>query len=358
MKKTLIILACLSLGFSFVACDNGDDAGSQYLKEKTISVVSQNLHFDSTPNSGSVEIKSETPFTVSSTASWVTAQVSGNTISVTVTQNASKNGRSAKLIVKNQVSDSVNVVVQQDGFVLRPGSYTFNLDDNPQTIATKLTTSFDDVDISTSSDDITAVLDGDSLRISVTGNDTRKIRPSQVYLSNGAAKDTLTIVQSEFSKDIAGEWQMTYYDDMDLKNRKTSTATLSDKGFMLHLEEGDFMLGSTFSADSLTMKFEGGTMYPYAGGGYYTGVFTFTGEEGDFYYVNSPGLQRLVYFNYSINYDVKSNLLTGEASDVVFLIWTEGSWTGVSFYRSDTESLKGFDDLIAGAYFIEFSRQY
>lgn len=358
MKKTLIILACLSLGFSFVACDNGDDAGSQYLKEKTISVVSQNLHFDSTPNSGSVEIKSETPFTVTSTASWVTTQVNGNTINVTVSQNASKNGRAAKLIVKNQASDSVNVVVQQDGFVMRPGSYTFNLDDNAQSIATKLTTSFDNVDISTSSNDIIAVQDGDSLRISVNENATGKIRPSQVYLSSGAAKDTLTVIQSEFSKDIAGEWQMSYYDDMDLKTRKTGTATLSDEGFMLHLEDGDFMMGGSFSSDSLTIRFTGGTAYPYSGGGYYFGSYTFSGEDSDFYYVSSAGLLSLVYFTYTINYNVKSNKLTGEASDVVFLIWTEGAWTGVSFYKSATSKVSSYGDYITGAYFPEFSRQY
>lgn len=360
MRNIYKIFACFILGLALVACDDGNDAGFQYMREKSISVESQNLYFESVADSGSVVIKSETPFTVKSTASWVTTQINDNTINVYVTQNASKEGRSAKLIVMNEASDSVNVVVQQEGFVLRPGSYTFNLDDDPHEFATKLTTSFDNVDITTSSNDITAVLDGDSLRISVTGNDTRKIRPSYVYFSSGSAKDTLTVIQSEFSKDIAGEWTMTYYDSMNLDNRVTSTATLSKDGFELHLAEGDFMMPAlVFSDDSLTISFCNRHGYPYEGGGYYFGNFTFSGEEGNFYQATNPNIFGFLFFDYTLVYDAESSSFTGEATSDVFLLWyTAGPWTGIIFYHSDTSTLSSLDDYIGGAFFIEFSRQY
>lgn len=130
MKKIPIIFSALLTVFMVSSCK--DDEINPYSLGKTISVVSQSVIFDAPAATGTVVVASDGgSITASADAPWATVSVSGNTVNVSVTENDNINGRSSLLTIKNG-SDSVNVTIQQRGFVFRLDAGSITADDDAQ----------------------------------------------------------------------------------------------------------------------------------------------------------------------------------------------------------------------------------
>ncbi len=201
MKKIPIIFSVLLTVFIVSSCK--DDEINPYSLGKTISVVSQSVIFDAPAATGTVVVASDgSSITAAADAPWATISVSGNTVNVSVTENDNINGRSSLLTIKNG-SDSVNVTIQQRGFVFRLDAGSITVGDDAQEKSFVLTHNTD-VSIRTSVDWLTAAIDGDAFKVAVTANDTKHLRTGCVYYSAGAYTDSIRVVQYDFEKDLAG----------------------------------------------------------------------------------------------------------------------------------------------------------
>lgn len=202
MKKIPIIFSVLLTVFMVSSCK--DDEINPYSLGKTISVVSQSVIFDAPAATGTVVVASDGgSITAAADAPWAMVSVSGNTVNVSVTENDNINGRSSLLTIKNG-SDSVNVTIQQHGFVFRLDASSITIDDDAQEKSFGLTHNTD-VSIKTSDDWLTAAIDGDAFKVAVTANDTKHLRSGYVYYTAGTYTDSIRVVQYEFEKDLAGD---------------------------------------------------------------------------------------------------------------------------------------------------------
>ncbi len=231
MKKIPIIFSALLTVFMVSSCK--DDEINPYSLGKTISVVSQSVIFDAPAATGTVVVASDGgSITASADAPWATVSVSGNTVNVSVTENDNINGRSSLLTIKNG-SDSVNVTIQQRGFVFRLDAGSITADDDAQEKSFGLIHNTD-VSIKTSADWLTAAIDGDSFKVTLTANDTKHLRSGYVYYTAGTYTDSIRVVQYDFEKDLAG--------DCILLGTNTSNGE-------------QVVLGATFSYDKATSKY-------------------------------------------------------------------------------------------------------
>ncbi|MDD7454941.1 MAG: BACON domain-containing protein [Bacteroidales bacterium] len=202
MKKIPIIFSVLLTVFMVSSCK--DDEINPYSLGKTISVVSQSVIFDAPAATGTVVVESDGgSITAAADAPWATVSVSGNTVNVSVTENDNINGRSSQLTIKNG-ADSVNVTIQQHGFIFRLNANFINFGDDAQEKSFDLTHNTD-VSISTSADWLTAAIDGDTFKVAVTANDTKHLRAGYVYYTAGTYTDSIRVAQYEFEKDLAGD---------------------------------------------------------------------------------------------------------------------------------------------------------
>ena len=116
MKKYLhIILTALAV-LPFVACQEEEEVFKPEVKDITVASV-KNLVFLPAGGSGTINVDCATSFTASSDKSWCSVSVNGNEVTVTATENLSKEARYASVIMKTSQS-SQTVVVQQLGEIL------------------------------------------------------------------------------------------------------------------------------------------------------------------------------------------------------------------------------------------------
>lgn len=203
MKRIPIIVSVLLTVFMVASCK--DDEINPYSLGKTISVVSQSVIFDAPASTGSVVVESSVggSITAAADAPWATVSVSGSTVNVSVTENDDICGRSSLLTIKNEF-DSVNVTIQQGGFIFRLNSGSIIVDDDAQEKSFELTHNTD-VAIRTSADWLTAAIDGDVFNVAVTANETKHFRGGYVYYTAGTYTDSIRVAQYDFEKDLAGD---------------------------------------------------------------------------------------------------------------------------------------------------------
>lgn len=197
----------------FVSCSDDDD--NPYEHESTISVVSSDVIFGGGASAGSVVVNAPQGVTSATfPVSWATATVTGDTVKVAVEANPDLEGRTALLTIKSG-NDSVQVPVTQTGFVfnLSTGTAIQQLNDAAASRSYHLEHS---TDVNVSLDSLTstwltAAVEGDSLKVSFTANNTGKPRLGYIYYTSGNISDSIRVTQYELNKDILGDYVMYYY---------------------------------------------------------------------------------------------------------------------------------------------------
>ncbi len=251
MKKiySLPLLLLGVLGFS--SCS--DDTDNPYASESTIAVVKSDLTFDAVADSGSVVFTSTGNVTVTTSASWCKATLSGDSVIVTVAQNNSKNGRAASVTLHNG-TDSLNLAVLQQGVVTKMEKSTVSLDTDE---ATSLSYGFScslNLAVASCPDWVSARINGDSLYVDVEANNTGHLRSGYIVYKSDAYVDSIRVFQADFDRDIAGKYNICYQRGSD----DPTEVTLRNKA----LSKTSLYVLNTLS---LPLTYDGGTITVQAG---------------------------------------------------------------------------------------------
>ena len=184
------------------SCDDDDK-----VEETGMKVLSAETSFDA--NGGEHEISVNKDIVKAyAVDEWLAVDAKGNTVALTVGQNTSNESRHTTVVLKASETDSTIVNISQLGSVCV-------LDGANSGIAafSDAATSFSyymkhdlPVEVSSSDSWITVNATKDSLKVDLAENTSGHLRRGWVAYSCGNVKDTISVSQYEFAKDIAGEY--------------------------------------------------------------------------------------------------------------------------------------------------------
>ena len=209
MKKIIFSMMMLGCLVGLAACSS-DDTENPYAVERAIKVVQSDVLFPVTASTGSVTVEAAHGITkVVNNADWISYTVDGNTVNVSVEQNNRFTGRTSRLSIYSG-EDSTYVVVQQQGidFILSAGSEILS-DDEAREYAFYMHSNMP-VEIVSTDDWFTATIDGDSLRFSLTANETAKFRHGSCVYQVGEIQGEIKVTQRDFEKDVLGNYKLIY----------------------------------------------------------------------------------------------------------------------------------------------------
>lgn len=195
MKKILSIMVLLAGIVSLVACSDDDPT---YTAPAQLSLKSADAFYEAAGGTGSIVVNSTESITATSNAEWLTAAVSGNTVTLTVAANNALEGRSTIVVLKSATAVA-EVSVSQRGII-------YGIDEEAQySMADTLKSTVKipvahtaAVNVKSLADWLSASFNSETGLIEVVAtasNDVEEERVGYVALQTGAVNDTLTIVQ-------------------------------------------------------------------------------------------------------------------------------------------------------------------
>lgn len=248
MKKIFSLICMATLALSFVACSDDDEVGAEYNRASTISVVKSDVLFSASAGTGTVVVKAQGPITFSSASDWCNATaLNDSTVEVSVDNNEANTGRSSLLTIKSGV-DSVNVTVQQQGFYLQSDMGTaVALGDEASRGAYAFNTSGAPI-VSSTADWLSASIEGDSLVVAATANETGHLRQGYVKYTFGEFQDSVLVSQYDFAKDIAGLYYLAYTQSSGKQGAVyAQLGTAKDGSLLMVLPQLDFTIPVTMN---------------------------------------------------------------------------------------------------------------
>lgn len=187
---------------ALASCDDDDkvaDAGLQVLSAET--------SFDA--NGGEHEISVNKDVVKAYTAdSWLAVDAKGNIVTLSTGQNVSNESRHTTVVLKASATDSTIINVSQLGSVCVIDGANAGIATSSDAAASFLYYMKHDlpVEVSSSDDWISANVTKDSLKVDLAENKSGHLRRGWLAYACGNVKDTISVVQYEFSKDIAGDY--------------------------------------------------------------------------------------------------------------------------------------------------------
>lgn len=294
MKKVFSLICMAILALSFVACSDDDNVGAAYQRASTISVVKSDVLFSATAGTGSVEVKTDGPITLSKTSDWCQATLTDEPgkIQVAVDDNMTINGRSCILTIKS-AEDSVNVTIQQQGFAFQIESDSKEVQltsDDAQHLSYGLICNAKP-SVSTNVDWLSAEMTADSLIINVEANETGHLREGYVKYEYGDMKDSIRVGQYDFDRDIAGDYRLRFtYDNGKNWYNVRAKFYQEDGEYFLQFPSYNWKLPVTFDSKACQLRVTGGHQVgTYTSGGTTTYVFSGTYTTGGAYYNQAYG---------------------------------------------------------------------
>ena len=192
MKKTvyLIMLAALALA---VSCKKEDVA--KYESTPKLTIVSSELEFSPAAAKGKVVVDTQSPITATTDREWCAPSVSGNTVYISVTDNANKQSRYA--LLKLKAGDAaLDLTVIQYGEVVEglAGLSDVTAQVNGEKIILPIKTNVP-VTLETESSWIHPVFEGKELVITIDANTEPKTRFGTVTYTAGTAHGSFDVTQ-------------------------------------------------------------------------------------------------------------------------------------------------------------------
>mgnify|MGYP002524681279 CR=1 FL=1 len=208
ISKYFVALTLLALTCACNDYENPYEGSNGY--SSAISLTKSDVFFSAAGGKGSIEVNAPASISAYTTAPWCHLGVEGMRVNVAVDEAATRNGRSAIIVLKCQ-NDSVKVTCIQKGFTLTSevperissknagGSFKYLFRSNviPQ--------------LSTSADWVSASLRNDSLLVTIQGNPDERPRTGWVAYSVGSEKDTIRFSQLDADKLIPGKYEIPGY---------------------------------------------------------------------------------------------------------------------------------------------------
>ena len=298
MKKIFnICMVLVAAATTFTACSD-DNAGEQYLRENTVGVVSSNLSFDADAHQGGVKFTAPAgqPATATVNASWAKAEVTGDSVVVSVANNPKLESRSALLTIKCG-NDTANVPISQNGCRFSyKGESDYSITDKDTTIV--LPFSKVGAEPQLLSDDQEALASVEqrdtAFVVKVKANTTGEMRQINLFVDNQGVQDTVSVRQGELSDFVNKVFYFTGYDLSQLTESTTSinelyvqyTGTLVKSGTKIYLRLPDesMSIPLEFNSSTLSFKVKGGQVastFKYSGSTYrlYTSIWDLTAMD-------------------------------------------------------------------------------
>lgn len=205
--------------------------------------------------------------------SWLNVSVSGNTITVSADANNSRESRHTIVVAKASNGDKAIINVSQMGTIFFVETAKFDLDDEKRTVTTNVMTSSPSQTVTVSSEDswLTGTYNSQTgtLTVNVDANNTGISRTGSLTVSSGDYNSVITITQTDFKKDVLGEYYFVYSKNANGTQWADLPAELTTNSLKLYLTEDSPLV--------IPIKMPNGNKAPYeltADFGSYLGDFT------------------------------------------------------------------------------------
>ncbi|WP_279170172.1 BACON domain-containing protein [Prevotella denticola] len=221
MKKIFNICLLSVAAAGFIACSDNDDAGSGYLRENSVQVVSSKLFFNADAQKGGVKFNAPAGSTASVSETWAKAEVKDDSVVVSVTNNTASDSRAAVLTIKNG-NDSTNLSILQSGAVFKyTGEQNIVVNDNDTALALPYTKVGAEPSISLGVGPGTAAVastedKGNAFVAHINANTTGEPRTFDLVITNQEKHDTVTVTQGSLNDFIDKTYYLQGYDLLKL----------------------------------------------------------------------------------------------------------------------------------------------
>lgn len=269
MNKLSSICFTLAIAAGFVACSD-NEVGNEYLRENTVQVVKSNLFFNAAAQKGGAKVMAPAGSTVYTTESWATAELSGDSVTVSVTNNPLSDSRSAVLTIKNG-NDSTNISILQKGCEYEfKGKKTTIITDDEATVEFPFSALGAEPTMKVGDGyDATAVSSierGDqSFKAHFTANKTGEVRTVQLIVDNVGVKDTVYVTQGSLSDFLEKSFTLTGFDLLRRNNQGVRTledtrvsiygVIWQDKDGKIYFDASKFNMSFPLTFDATTLSF-------------------------------------------------------------------------------------------------------
>ena len=179
---------------SFTSCSDDDPT---YTAPAQLALKSADAFFEAAGGTGSIVVNSAEAIQATSTVDWVSAAVSGNTVTLTVAPNENLEGRSTNIVLKSATAaKEVNITQRGIIYGLANGN-VYRIADTANSKVSVPVTQSTNVSASSLVDWLTASFNSQTSMVEVVAasNDADKERVGYVAIQTGTVKDTLMIIQ-------------------------------------------------------------------------------------------------------------------------------------------------------------------
>ena len=331
MKKIFSILCMLAMTLSFVACSDDNDEGAAYNRPSSISIVKSDVLFSANAGTGYVQVSTGAPLIVEGGNDWCDAKVvSDSTVEVSVNNNEGIDGRSCILTLKSGV-DSVNVTVQQQGFIFSLTGVTSALSCGDAATTKRFALKTNGTpSVVADADWVIASIVEDSLQIGVKANATGHLRQANVKISFGEFTDSIKVSQYDFKKDIAGDYYLAYYDADGKLSAFSAELTTSGNQYTMTLPELGLTLPVNFDEKACQLNIAAGSyMGPFSSQGTTLYIYALLGSMTTGNLTWSPALKLYADFSYS------------DDEGTMAYFDTTGTYNYLSFFVFSDKTLSG-----------------
>lgn len=261
MKKIFSIAAlAIAAVTMFTACNDDDTTVVYDPTANNLGIVSQETTFGAAPSSGTILVDATDPVTVTSNAGeWLTTEVEGNKITVSVAQNNSLDGRTGTLTIRSGAKQT-DISVIQSGAIFSLGDVSaIYCDDNVNTFEYKVKANLP-VTFTANDDFVTAEYNEatSTLTVKITANETGHMRCSDISYTCGTVEGEIPVSQCDFDKDLAGQYSLVYTDEGQL-HAFGSVLKREGENYTLEIPNLGFSIPVAYNSENFSISVPGGS---------------------------------------------------------------------------------------------------
>lgn len=201
MKKYIPFFLLPALCMPATSCQDDDQAGDG------ISIVKSETYFQAAASKGYIVVSSVGGFTASSSEAWCQVSCKADSVLISVSDNASLEGRTAMVTISNTGGGNQMVPVSQAGGYFRTESDSvFRMDNSAQTFEYRLASSFD-YETSCGADWVSSEPTADGVMLSLAENTSGAPRYTKVSFSCAALGKQFEADVYQYDTDnLLGNW--------------------------------------------------------------------------------------------------------------------------------------------------------
>lgn len=275
MKKNIFGYCSLLVLFATLFACSDDETGNSYLRENTVQVIKSNLFFNADAQKGGVKFSAPAGTTAYITEPWATAELMGDSITVSVTSNKANDSRSAVLTIKNG-ADSTNISILQKGCEFEYlGEKIYVINDEATTLELPIHKVGAEPSLRLSETDDATVLtkietQSDKFIVHLSANTTGEPRSIGLLLENAEQAETISVIQGQLSDFLNKPYGILGYNMMKINDNILVEEQLLDQiegtikansDGTIYFESGQLKIPLEFDPSTLAFTLRGGQLY-------------------------------------------------------------------------------------------------